>query len=172
MKPHVKFGLIAAVSGILWNLIMFVTDLEKSDLAKPLGYVVIILFIVFIVLAIKEHRDNNKGFITFGEAFKTGFLTVLIASTISIAYFYLHTTIIDPGYIDNIMEKTQQEMNKQPNMTEEQIAQAMKYTAMFLTPVMMCVFGFFANLFGGAIASLIISAIMKKDPPPGEITIQ
>ena len=172
MKPYLKFGLISAVSGIIWTLIMYLTELDKSDYAKPLGWLMLLVYLAFVVLAIKESRDINKGYISFGAAFKTGFLTIMIGAAIGTLYFYIHVSFVDTNFIDHIIEQTKTEMMKQPNMTEEQIEQAMKFTAMLMVPGVMAFFGLLMNLIGGLIGSLIVAAIMKKDPPPEEFVIE
>ncbi|MEO8147622.1 MAG: DUF4199 domain-containing protein [Bacteroidia bacterium] len=164
MKPHLKYGLIAGVAAIIWNLIMYLTGLDRTEMNQALGWVAIILTLVFVVLAVKEQRDINKGYITFGGGFKTGFLVFLIAGLISCIYFYIHLTVVDTGMIDFLREKTMAEMAKK-NMPEDQIEIAMKYTNMFLSPGVMACMGFVMNLIVGAIAALIVAAIMKKDPP-------
>lgn len=172
MKPYLKFGLISAASGIVWTLIMYLTELDKSDYAKPLGWIMILFYLAFVVLAVKDVRDTNNGYISFGEAFKTGFLTMMIGAVIGTIYFYIHVSFVDTNFIDHIFEQSRAEMMKQPNMTEEQIEQALKFTAMFMTPGVMAFFGLLMNLIGGLIGSLIVAAIMKKDPPPGEFVIE
>lgn len=172
MKTFVKFGLISGVSGIIWTLIMYLTELDKTDLAKPLGWVMVLIYIAFVVLAIKEVRDAKNGFITFGEAFKTGFLTALIGALIGTTYFYIHVSFVDLGFIDHILEQSRSEMMKQPNLTEEQLEQAMKFTSMFMTPGVMSFFGLLINVIGGVIGSLIVAAIMKKEPPAGDYVIE
>lgn len=172
MKPYLKFGLISAVSGIIWTLIMYLTELDKSDYSKPLGWLMILFYLAFVVLAVKETRDTNNGYISFGEAFKTGFFTMMIGAVIGTIYFYIHVSFVDTNFIDHIFEQSRAEMMKQPNMTEEQIEQALKFTAMFMTPGVMAFFGLLMNLIGGLIGSLIVAAIMKKDPPAGEFVIE
>lgn len=171
MKPHVKYGIIGGIASIIWNLIMYLTGIDRTDAAKPLGWVIVVLLIVFAVLAIKEQRNMNKGYITYGGAFKSSFLTILIAAVIGCAYFYIHMTLIDPGMQDFMKQKAQDEMAKK-SMTDEQIDQAMKFTNMFLSPAVLSSFAFVFDLILGAIASLIIGAIMKKEPPPGEVLLQ
>ena len=171
MKPHVKYGLIAGVASIIWTLIMYLTGVDKSDMANIVNWVAMAVILIFVVLAVKEQRDMNKGYITFGNAFKTSFLTFLISGVIGCAYYYIHTAMIDPSLIEYMRDKAMDEMANK-NIPEDQIDIAMKYTNMFLSPGALTAMGFLFNLIIGAIAGLIVAAIMKKDPPPGEMMIQ
>jgi len=50
-------------------------------------------------------------------------------------------------------------------MSSEQIEMAMKYTKMFMTPVMMMIFGFLGNTIVGAIVGLLAAGITAKAKP-------
>ena len=58
-------------------------------------------------------------------------------------------------------------MEENPNLTEEQLEQAMESTMPFLTPEAVTIFGIVGTLVIGLIICLIMSAIMKKDVPEG-----
>ncbi|HQV00309.1 MAG: DUF4199 domain-containing protein [Bacteroidia bacterium] len=165
MKPYIKFGLLAGLFSIIWTLVMYVFELDKSSFSKALGWISIIASLAFIVLAVKESKSVAGGYINFGDAFKDGFLVMLISGIIGVGYFYLHVSFVDDGFVEHIVENTRLEMSKQQDLTEEQMEQAWKYTEMFLTPGVMAFFGLLAHLVTGTIGALIIAAIMRKEPP-------
>jgi uncharacterized protein DUF4199 len=165
MKPFLKYGLIAAATGIVISMITYLLGLDKSDMGEYIGYLNIIVMIFAMVMAIKEKREREQGgFIEFGQAFGTAFLTVLIAAAITSAYTYLYIAVINPGFRDYALQKQVAKMEEK-GMAQDQIDTAMHYTEKFMSPVMMSVFTFLGGLVVGAIIALIVAAIMRKSNP-------
>ena len=165
MKPHVKFGLLVGATGILLSLISYILGLDKSDTGQYIGWINVPIMIIALVFAIKEKRLSNEGgFISFGHAFKTGFLVVLIATAITAVYNYLYFSVINPGIKDYILQKQADKFEEQ-GMSGAQMEQALAMTEKFTTPVMASVWVFFGGLFLGTIVVLIFAAIMKKNNP-------
>ena len=71
---------------------------------------------------------------------------------------------IDPGMIDEMLKKAEEQMlERNPSMSEENIEAALKYTKMFMNPVLMSIMSIFGSTFMSFIASLIISIFTKKN---------
>ncbi len=165
MKPHLKYGLIVTSTGIILSLIAFIAGLDKSDAGQYIGWLNIPIMIVLMVMAIKEMRTKFlDGFITFGQAFKTTSLMVLISSFLTAIYTYLYFTVINPSMVDYIREKQIMGMEER-GMSSDQIDQAMAMSEKFMSPVMMTVFAFLGGILLGIIAAAIVSAIVKKPNP-------
>ena len=73
-------------------------EFESNDV---LGYSAMIIVFSFIFFGIKNFRDKqNNGVITFGQAFKMGFLMSLLASTIYVVVWLVHYNVFVPEFID------------------------------------------------------------------------
>ncbi|HKR07004.1 MAG TPA: DUF4199 domain-containing protein [Bacteroidia bacterium] len=165
MKPFLKYGLIAAATGILISMITFLLGLDKTDTGEYIGYLNIIVMIVAMVMAIKEKREKELGgFIEFGQAFGTASMTILVASAITAVYTYLYVSVINPGFREYTLQKQIAKMEEK-GMSQDEIDTAMHYTEKFMSPVMMSVFTFLGGMFFGMIIALIIAAIMRKSNP-------
>lgn len=165
MKPHLKFGLIVGATGILLSLITYILGLDTSDIGQYIGWINIPIMVIALIYAIKEKQNNELGgFVSFGQAFKTGFLVVLIATSIVAVYNYLYMSVINPGIKDYILQKQAEKFEEQ-GMSGEQMEQALSMTEKFTTPLMASIWLLAGGLFLGTIVVLIISAIMKKSNP-------
>ena len=110
------------------------------------GYASMLLAFSLIFFGIKKYRDqNNGGIITFGTAFKMGFLITLIASTI-----YVITWLIDYYFFmpDFIIDKTTKDMAN--------------FAEMYKNPLFNALISYSEILPVGLIVTLISAAILRK----------
>jgi hypothetical protein len=163
-KVALNHGLFLGVALVLFSLLMYVIGVAMDSKIQWISYVIMI---AGLVLAIKQWRDKyNNGFLTYGQAFSNGFLTILVSGIISSIWILLFFGVIAPGEIEKMMEIAEENMyESQPNMSDEQIEMALKYSRMFMSPVWMAVWGFIGNIVVGAVLSAIIAIFMKKEKP-------
>lgn len=162
IKTAPRFGLMIAGVGILITILMYVTGTITNQIVSSLlGFLNISLLTFFIYSAIKSHRDDQGGFISFGEGFSVGFLAAMIASFILMVFSYLLYKFIDPGLIDQIIEMQMD----QPGMTEE----AADMMEGFMTAEVMSISQIGLGLCCGSIISLIMALIMKNEPQDSQL---
>ena len=103
------YGVIIALAGIVFSLILFVTGADETQSwMQNLTYIITLAGILW---AQYNYRNKyNNGFITYGEAFKIGLLTVLFLSVITSIYTFIFFKFIDPGAMNEIMLKAEQSM--------------------------------------------------------------
>jgi hypothetical protein len=113
------------------------------------------------LLAQKEYKDSLGGYISFGQAFNTGFKYSLFSGFLLAIFFYVYLAFLNPGALDKAAEQ-QQTVLAEKNMSQEQIDQAIemtkKYGAMFGA-----VAAAIGSLISGCIIALITAAILKKE---------
>jgi hypothetical protein len=154
------YGAITAAAMIVYSLILFILNLYLN---KPLGYVNYLLLIAGMVLGTLNFRKlNDRGLLPYGKAFTSCFLIGLIASVISIIYFFIYMKFINTGMINEMLEQARQEMMTK-NLSEEQMDKAMEYTAKFMQPAWMMVFGLLMYVIVSVILSAIIAIFLKKE---------
>lgn len=168
MKIALKYGLIYSGINILWNLLLYITELNRSEYAWVFQTLGLVFMIVCIVMAINEYKKaEGGGFIEFSAAFKQGLIIAVVSGVIGSVYYVLYVNAIDPDFNDYIMQKQVDKMAEM-GMGEADIEKAISQSAKFQTPFWLMTFGILGSLFVGSIISLIIAAIMKK-PNPNEI---
>ena len=160
-----KYGGIAALIGIVLGLVMYMADMMDPANSTISSIIQMVVYVGAIVLAIKEHRENDLGgYISFGRAFTVGILTTLVLAIINAVWTYIFMAFIAPDMMDMMMDAQMQGM-ADSGMDEDAIEQAMEMSKGFMSPGMIAVMSIFGSLFMGAIISLIVAAIMKKNSP-------
>lgn len=164
----VRFGLITTAILVVYGLIGYVTGLtDPSKMSTAVSWInSLITYAIMIgglVLAVKNHRDEaQKGFITFGKAFGTGFKTSLIVALTQAIWLYVFMAFIAPGMMDQIIQASIDKAAEQ-GQDPAQVEAGMKMMSWMFQPPMMAVMGFISLTFMGTIFSLIVAAIMKRD---------
>ena len=162
-KFAINNGLLLGLLSIVLGVIFYVLDmhLERNWISSVLS---LALTTGVIIYAFKQYKGANEGFMTLGQAIKLGLGIALIAGIIGVIFNYLLMNVIEPDMINQIMEKQQEAMiERNPNMTDQQLEAASEMTAKFMKPGMMAAFGLIGSLFFGFIISLITGLVMKRD---------
>jgi Protein of unknown function (DUF4199) len=156
-----KWGLICALIGILYSSIAFSTELWKTWYFGMTFSV--ILYFTALYFAMREFKENNGSLMTFSQGLSIGTLLSATSAILGVAFDMIFKKIINPN-----LEVEQIEMIREQyenfGMSDEQIEEAIarvqsSTSSMGLT----FIGGVFVIIFLGFLASLIMSAIMKKE---------
>ncbi len=160
----IYYGLIAGAAIIVFSLIMFLLDLYLNKAVNWIGYVFLIAGMIWGTL---EYRNKySNGFITYGKAFSSCFWIGLFAGILASVYFFVFIQVIHPGFINEMLDQIRANIvASKPDMSEEQIEQAVSMSAKFMSPAMMSVWGFAAYAAMSAIIGLILAIFLKKEDP-------
>lgn len=165
------YGLIGGIACIIFSLCLYLAGPESfTNMGVGLGMYAVIITIA--VLAGLAQKKQNGGYIDFGTALKTAFVTFAIAFLLQTLFNFVLLNYINPGFRDELtrvsMEKMER-MMKSWNVPESEIEKGMERMAnqnsysfgnVILGYGMMCIIS--------CIVSLIIAAIIKKNRPPFE----
>jgi hypothetical protein len=157
-------GIIISAALILYSLVLFLLDVVYDSKLNYLSYIILAIGLWW---AITSYRNKLEGgFITYGEAFSSGFFVGLVISVITGIFTYIYVQYINQGIIDDILLKAEEDMlTNSPDMSDEQIEQALSYVEKFTSPAIMAVFSFLGNLLASTIFSLIIAIFAKREKP-------
>jgi hypothetical protein len=163
-KANLTNGLILALIGIVYSLVMYFLDLTLN---KVQGYVFLVVLLAMLYFLLKSYRDNFKnGQITYGESVGAGVIISLYYVIIMAVFTYILYTVIDPGLIGKQLAQAEEAMRAKGNLTEEQIDAGMKITEKFMKPGMMVIISIFFGMLWATIISLIASIFVKKEGNP------
>lgn len=165
MKHSMTYGAVLGVFMVLVSLIFYIMDInpQQSTVGMLATYGAIIGMMIY---GIVSYKKLGGGYITFGEAFKTGLSVVFFGSLIQAFYIYIFAGFIEPEFITKMLEEAEAEMlRSNPEMTDAQLDQAMMYTEKFMSPGMMAFWTILGQAILGAVLSLVASAFLKKDNP-------
>lgn len=158
----IRYGLIAAVVGIAYFLIL---NTMGIDLTQGFwSWFRYCITIVLLVLAHKYYKDNSDGFMSYGQGIGISFWMGVVSAVIGSIFTYIYVKWIDSSFID-IMKDKQMEGFQARGMSDEQIEQAMKFSAMFTTPEALLGFGLFFGILGTVIVGLIVTIFTQKKAP-------
>lgn len=105
MPTYLKYGLILGAISIISTLSFYLIDpnlLMNFKIGMGTG---VVLACVCIFLAQKEVKEAVDGFLSFGEAFTTGWKTYAIGSLLAILFTYVLFNFIDNSLIELQKEK-------------------------------------------------------------------
>src|SRR4051812_22246052 len=170
-KNIITYGLIA---GIIVSILMLITTNYIShcegnvdyDTSMLIGYASMLIAFSLVYVGIRNYRDKyNGGVISFGKAFKTGMMIVLIASTIYVVawlidYFYFIPDFIEK-YSAHELEKLKVSGASQIQIDKQTKAMA-GFARMYQNPFFNAMMTYVEILPVGLIVTLISSLILKR----------
>lgn len=160
-RVALKFGLLTSLGIIILTTLLNVTGLALN---KTLANSVYIVLIVGLVLALKDLRNENKGWLTYGQGLGLGLLVSAIVGLLVSTFSMFYHQFIDSSLLQQQLDTVRLEMESK-GMEQAQIDSSMSVVEKMMSPGLLFVMGVFGFLLSGLIFSLIISAILKKDKP-------
>lgn len=164
MKTALNYGVLLALLTIILQVISYVLD---AHIDRPwwLTLLQLIISIGVLTVGIRAFKIENSGYLTIGQALKTGVAISLVAGIIAIIFNYIFMTFIDPDFVAKTLEFSREQMETNPNLTAEQIDMSMEMSAKFMTPFIMSAISLLMTLFFGFIISLVVGAFLKRSAP-------
>ncbi|MEM5564448.1 DUF4199 domain-containing protein [Psychroserpens sp. AS72] len=161
-KFGINYGIILGVVMIAISVITYVTGMALEGVQWP-NYLYYIIFPVVIFYAISKYKSHNANVLTLGNAIKLGVIIGVISAIVYIVYFLIFTYVIDPEFMSQLMEVAEENMLTQnPDMTQDQIDQSLKFMEMFQSPGIISAFWIGMSALFGLIWSLIAGLVMKS----------
>ena len=161
-RVALKFGLITGVILMIHSVAIIVTEqYMNSWLSTP---VQLIVLSICMVLAMKEFKAGNDGYMSYGQGLGIGTLMGAVSGVLLSIYSYVYNEFIDPNLKTNILNKVREQFETQ-GMSDDQIDTAMAFSQKFSSPGFGFVFGVLGMIFLGFLVSLVASAFQKKEKP-------
>ncbi len=169
MKSTVlKFGLLSGLllTAFMWATIPFMdaeTDLGNSEL---IGYAGMLVSFSAIFIGIVQYRNQEPdGLISFGKAFKVGFLIALLASTLYVLSWMIMSTFVLPNFMTDYAAQMSEQLANSGLSAEEleiQLASLESWMEYYKNPFFKFFFTYIEILPLGTLVSLIAALILKK----------
>jgi len=163
IRPHVtKYGLILGLVAALFTIIFYISGLYLSQ--QWIGNLSFIFTLAFMVIACREYKTENGGILPFGKAFLVAFFVGLIGIVLNSIINYIYISLVDPGIMQNMMDKQLAELAENPSISDEQLEATEEMMANFQNPLFIVGSSLFGGAFISALLGLIVAAIVKKNP--------
>jgi len=168
-KAGLTYGAMLGLIMIIYTVLLFVMD---QSVNKVLGYVNFVFIAGMVYYGAKSYRDTSlNGNISYGRSLGISMIIILVAGIIHSIYFVIHTTIIDPEYINKLLAVVEETMLDR-GLSDDQIEMALSMQRKMMKPAIITIMGLVGSAFWGFIISLITSAIVKKDGDPYQEAMQ
>lgn len=160
-RTALKYGILTAIGIMVFTTIVNVSGQSQN---KWLAIVSYIIMIVGIVMAMKEFRETNRGFMGYGEGLGLGSLTSAVLGLLASVFAMIYIRFIDTTIMTQMLDKARSDMEKQ-GLDDAQIDNYMEISQKFSSPGIMFASMVFGYLLIGFVFSLIIAAIMRREKP-------
>ena len=161
-KFAMNYGLILGLVMIIIGVVTYVTGLALKLVQWP-QWLYYVIFPITVIYAISQYKKNNGNLLSLGEAIKIGVIIGVISGLVYAIYILIFNYIIDPEFMDLIMEATRDKMLENPNMTEEIVDQSLAMMEKFMNPLVGSSVWIALSAFFGLLYSLIGGLVMKKE---------
>ncbi len=159
-----RMGMIGGGLCIVFGLVSYLIGID-STVSKVMQYLNYVVWIAFVVMAIKQHRDKDLGgFISYGRALGVGMLTALIMAIMSVIWTVLLYKVIDPNFAEKTMEIVMQQWEEK-GISDDQIEDMMPMVSRFMSVGPISGIILFTISLIGFVTSLISGAVLKKNRP-------
>ena len=159
-----RYGLLTGLISVIISFGLFAVQMEQSSLR----YVSFLVLLGGIVMAMRYYKENNRGFMSFGQGLGIGTVLSAVVGALSAIFTYVYMNIIDPEVVGRMMDKARADMEAKGNLSDEQIDQAMTIAGKFMNGPIMLAGVILGTIFFGFILSLVVSAILKHSKPEFE----
>lgn len=161
-------GIIAAIM-IIITLIQYLGGFSdpanaQSPTAMVIGFISFAVWIGGVIMAVKAHRSELGGYMSFGQGFRVAFFTFLVISAISAVWNFVFYTFIATEFLEKTLEFVQYTM-EDAGADDDTIEMMMGIYSRFYTPTGFMLMTLIGGTIFGAIVALIMGAAMKKEAP-------
>lgn len=152
------------------HLIYNQPDFQSNDV---LGYIFLFGVFSLVFFGIRNYRNKElNGFISLGQAFKTGALIAFLASTIYVIfwlfYYYLYVPDFLERYIDHVMLEAERAGATEAELSDKS-EQMEQFSSLYQGPFMVGLITYMEVLPIGLVVAFVSSLILKKKPANDEL---
>lgn len=166
MGTKFTYAVILTLCGAALSLLLYFTGFQTEKLAvgqyfQWIGFIVMFVVLFMGVKAVREEKSDKS--LSYGQGVGAGTLIALYSSLMSAAYVYIHFSFINTEFADYQMALIRDSWAA-AGMSEAQMEQAEGMARMFMGPTFQAVVTPFIGTLLGLVMSLIIAAILKRQP--------
>jgi hypothetical protein len=156
-----KYGVLTAVVIMIFTTIINVTGLSDNKALSSLSFV---FMVVGIVLAMKDFKTQNRGYISFGEGVGVGALASAVMGVLSAAFSMFYTRFIDNTMLAQALDKVREDMERR-GKDDSEIDMAMEFSQKLMSPGIMFAMTVVLYVITGLVIALIVAAIVRREKP-------
>ncbi|WP_025764791.1 DUF4199 domain-containing protein [Dyadobacter tibetensis] len=160
-RVALKYGIITAVVIMVYSTIINIAGLSGNQLVGAISFGILV---VGLVMAMKNYKEQNGGFMSFGQGLGLGSLVSAICGLLASLFNMFYMQFIDNSMLTQAMDKVRADMEAK-GMDDAQIDQAVELSQKFMSPGVMFLMSVVGFILIGFIISLIVSLVIRKEKP-------
>lgn len=166
-KTIVRFGLFGLALMVVLLVITFLLFKREENWEKQeiIGYVTIVLSLLFVYFGIKHWKDNyNNGQLSFGQGLKLGTLITLFPSVAFGFFTWLEMNVLDPEFSNKYYSYYVQKVKAStpPDKLQATLQKLESEKEMFSSPFIQFFVMFLTVFLIGIVITVISSLILHK----------
>ena len=172
MKTYLTYGFAMAIAGAVLAIVLYLLGFHSDPAKLTTAQIIqgvggLAIGITCITLGTKARRAEIPATEEFGygRALGAGIMVALFASLLGIVTTFLYAKVINPGFVDVIVQ-AQTEKFEAKGMSASQIEAAEKMVRMFSGATAQAISAFFGGMFFGTLVSLVTAAVLKRPAAP------
>ena len=127
------------------------------------GLINFIITVGIAAYAIYEYRQNNNLNLSVGQAVKIGLIVGVVGGLIYAVYMYIHYTMIDTAFIENMQERTMNAIEEQSKgKSQEEIDMSKKAASIGASPFVLSTLTLFSVMIKTVLVGVVTGLIFKN----------
>jgi hypothetical protein len=171
MPHNLRYGLYLGLISVAFSAVIVLIDYTLLQ-ETAVSLIPIVLTIAILIIAGRDLKEQQGGYLSFKEAFVSSFIIYAIAGAIIVIYQILLYNVFAPEIAESLQKES---LNQQVavwemmGMSDEEIdeAAAAVQDKNLFGPTWQLI-GYAGNLLFGLVIAAIIAAIVKKKKPEFE----
>lgn len=156
-------GLLSFLFSTLTNVMGWAEQFQES-LAWVSSVYSLLLAVTVSYLCLKEFRDQNEGFISYGKGLGLSTLLGAITGLSAGGFNYIYIQFIDNSVMQRQLDLARERMEDQ-GLSASQIQSAEEITRLFLNPGIQFAIVVIMSILFNFLLGLIVSAVVKREKP-------
>ncbi len=166
LKHAATYGLYIGLALIVLSLVDYLLGFYGQN--KLFGLLQYAVMIGGILWATMQYRNTEEmgGYLSYGQSLSYGVMLSLCFGLVSSIFAVLLMTVIDPGYMEKLMDVSRAALLEEGSLTEEQVEMSITMMEKFTgNPLFVFFSGLIGSVLIGTLVSLVTSIFTKKNRP-------
>ncbi|NIJ51436.1 DUF4199 domain-containing protein [Dyadobacter arcticus] len=160
-RVALKYGILGAVVIMVYTTIINISGFSQNKILSSLSF---LFMIIAIVLAMKNFREQSKGFMSYGEGLGLGTLTSAVLGLLSSAFTMFYVQFIDDTLLAQALDKVREDMESR-GKDDSEIEMAMELSQKLMSPAIVFPASILVYVITGFVISLVAAAIIRREKP-------
>ena len=164
MKTEIRYGVFFALIVVVYVMIEHLLGFNttRHDIGQYSRFAGILVPIIGVFFGIKAKREKDlNGIMTFRQGVKAGVIVAVVQTTITTLWFLLYGEIINPEFMDTMLEFERTKMLAD-GMTESAVTEQLAAMRTMFAPPNLQIFQELIGIAYGSLFAAIFSAFLKK----------